>query len=307
MRLAAVADPPRDQPRPAMLGLLRELGDLKRIRSAGRDGSIATRLFGAGWAALAVGEAVQPVMARTVAAAIAAARLGDLDYAKLRDLGLDAVAATTALAAGFDAVADAIEPQLAQRLRAALGSPGASGAVPDFVALLAAQPRAGVTCPGRPRLMLEPAENHAEHCLVVAVYAALLAPDFDADPAAAFMAGMVHHLHSAAMPDSGFTGEMLLGDRLAETIAAARAPALAELPPSVAATADRLQAEIADDRTPVARSFHAADAIDRVLEIEQHLRRASVTMTDVLDTYGLVHDGPVKAFHDRILADYGLL
>jgi len=27
----------------------------------------------------------------------------------------------------------------------------------------------------------------------------------------------------------------------------------------------------------------------------------------VLDDYGLVHDGPVKAFHDRILHDAGLM
>ena len=33
---------------PGLLPLLRELGDLKRIRSAGQDGTIATRLFEAG-------------------------------------------------------------------------------------------------------------------------------------------------------------------------------------------------------------------------------------------------------------------
>jgi hypothetical protein len=36
---------------PAILPLLRELGDLKRVHSARRDGSIATRLFEAGWSA----------------------------------------------------------------------------------------------------------------------------------------------------------------------------------------------------------------------------------------------------------------
>ena len=46
--------------------------------------------------------------------------------------------------------------------------------------------------------------------------------------------------------------------------------------------------------------------LDRVLEIEQHLRAARLTMEVVLGEYELVHDGPVKAFHDRILADVGL-
>jgi hypothetical protein len=43
-----------------------------------------------------------------------------------------------------------------------------------------------------------------------------------------------------------------------------------------------------------------------VLEIEQHLKRGAVTMDTVLGQYGLVHDGPVKAFHDTVLAEIGL-
>ena len=40
---------------PDLLPLLRMLGDLKRIRSAGHDGSIAARLFAAAWAGVAAG------------------------------------------------------------------------------------------------------------------------------------------------------------------------------------------------------------------------------------------------------------
>ena len=46
--------------------------------------------------------------------------------------------------------------------------------------------------------------------------------------------------------------------------------------------------------------------IDRVLEIDQHLAAARVTMADVLGPMALVHDGPVKPFHDRVLAEMGL-
>lgn len=67
------------------------------------------------------------------------------------------------------------------------------------------------------------------------------------------------------------------------------------------------QAEIADDAMPTARAFHAADVIDRVIEIDHHLRAARTTMDEVLGDYGLVHDGPVKTFHDRVLRDVGLL
>ena len=286
---------------PAILPLFRELGDLKRIRSADRDGSIAERLFADGWAALSAGARASDVMERTVAAALAAARLGDLDLAKLRMLGLDD-GAVAVLECSFDEVAGDLDPALAARLRAALarGAPD-PGPVPDFVGRLARQPRAGVTAPGLPRVMLQPPENHAEHCLVVAVYAVIAAPGHGADPVPAFVASMAHHFHNAAMPDSGFSGEVLLGPALDGVIERAREMAMAELSPAVADEVRAALAPIGADREPHARAFHVGDVIDRVLEIEQHLRAATVTMDDVLGTYGLVHDGPVKGFHDDIL------
>jgi 5'-deoxynucleotidase YfbR-like HD superfamily hydrolase len=291
---------------PAILPLFRELGDLKRIRSAEREGSTAERLFRDGWAALAAGAPASDVMARTVAAALAAARLGDLDLAKLRALGLGDEAVAV-LERSFDEVSGDLDPALAARLRPALaaGAPE-PGPVPPFVDKLARQPRAGVTCPGKPRIMLQPPENHAEHCLMVAVYAVIAAPIHSADPVPVFVASMAHHLHSAAMPDSGFSGEVLLRDALDDVIAHAREEALAELDPALREEVRAALAPIAGDATPEARAFHVGDVLDRVLEIEQHLRAATVAMDDVLGDYGLVHDGPVKGFHDRILQETGL-
>ena len=292
---------------PAILPLFRELGDLKRIRSADRPGTIAERLFADGWAALAAGAKASDVMERTVAAALAAARLGDLDLSKLRELGLEDEAETV-LQRSFDEVAGDLDPALAARLRAALaqGAPE-PGPVPDFVGRLQRQPRAGVTAPGRPRIMLQPPENHAEHCLIVAVYAVIAAPGYDADPTAAFVASMAHHFHNAAMPDSGFSGEVLLGPALDAVIERARETAMAELSPALAAKVRAALAPIGGDATAEARAFHAADVLDRVLEIDQHLVAATATMGSVLGEYGLVHAGPVKTFHDRVLAEVGLL
>lgn len=294
------------EPAPAILPLFRELGDLKRIRSADREGSIAERLFADAWAALAAGEPSADVMARTVAAALAAARLGDLDLAKLRALGLGD-RAVGALKRSFDEVATDLDSDLAARLRPALaeGAPE-PGPAPGFVGKLARQPRAGVTCPGRPRIMLQPPENHAEHCLMVAVYAVVAAPIHRADPTPVFLASMAHHFHNATMPDSGFSGEILLGGELDGVIARARDEALAELAPALRDEVRAALAPIAGDATPEARAFHVGDVLDRVLEIEQHLRAATVTMGDVLGAYGLVHDGPVKGFHDRVLRETGL-
>ncbi|RPF72711.1 hypothetical protein EG799_05825 [Aurantiacibacter spongiae] len=292
---------------PALLPLLRELGDLKRIRSAGRDGTVATRLFEMAWSAWLAGEDRDTVAMRAMAQALAACRLGDLDHAKLGELGMSGDDRRTALERAVDEIAAPLPDDHAAALKTYLDAPlSPPGPLPDAIAALRHQPRAGVTGPGRPRIMLQPEENHAEHSFLVALYASLLAPFYGAPPARSFWHGMVHHLHSAAMPDAGYTGEVLLGDRLGSVIDRARELALAQLPDKPAAVSREHLLEIADDTTPAARAFHAGDVIDRVVEIEQHLKRGAVTMDVVLGDYGLVHDGPVKPFHDRVLAETGL-
>jgi 5'-deoxynucleotidase YfbR-like HD superfamily hydrolase len=295
---------------PGLVPLLRELGDLKRIRSAAAPGSIAERRFTAAWAALVAGADTGAVMEATVAACLAAARLGDLDGPRLRALGLSHDESVAVLE---DALADIAPPvraaggdALLERLRPALGRELPRGDPPPFVAALARQPRAGVTCPGKPRIVLEPPENHAEHCLVVAVYGVILSPAYGADPEAVFLAGLAHHLHNAAMPDSGFTGEMLLKGHLEPVMARATAAALAELPAALRARVERARAVLPDAETPEGRAFHAADVADRVLQIAQHLTAAGLTMDVVLGEMELVHDGPVKPFHDRVLAELRL-
>ncbi|MGB3723978.1 MAG: hypothetical protein WA979_14325 [Pacificimonas sp.] len=238
-----------------------------------------------------------------------AARLGGIDLAFLEanlPAGEKPETIITRAIAEIEAPFDAV---LIADLKASLGAgrPESTTAVPDFVARLAAQPRAGVTRPGRPRIMLQPEENHADHSLVVAVFAALLAPFYDASPAEAFFAGMVHHLHSADMPDSGYTGEVLLGDALDRVIENARRAALQELAEPLRSRAVEVQAMIADHVAPAAKAFHAADVIDRVLEIRFHLQSAALTMDRILKEYELVHEGPVKTFHDQVLAEVGLL
>lgn len=289
----------------AMRELLVELGDLKRVRSAGRAGSIAERLFAQGWAALTGGAAPETVAFDITAKALAAARLCDLDTAFLAAAGLDEAQAADILVAGLDAVSGPVEADLRDRLRACLREPAAlsSGPVPAFVGALAQQPRAGVTCPGKPRILLEPPENHAEHCLVVAVYGVLLSPFYRADPTTVFLAAMAHHFHNAAMPDAGFTGEMLLGDHLWPIVGRCSEWALDELEPPLRETVRAARLVLPDDATAEGRAFHAADSIDRVLQIAQHLRAATLTMDTVLGEMELVHAGPVKAFQDRVLTD----
>ncbi len=295
----------------ALRDLLIEMNDLKRVRSAGRAGSIAERLFCRGWASLTGGRAPEDVALDITAMALAATRLGDLDAAFLAAAGLSEQEASAVLQSGFDAVSAALDADLRGRLRTRLAphEAGRPGAVPGFVAALAEQPRAGVTCPGRARILLEPPENHAEHCLMVAVYGVCLSPFYRADPAVVFLAAMAHHLHNAAMPDAGFTGEVLLANHLGPIVAVSAGWALGELDEAgdLRDAVERARAVLPDDSTAEGRAFHAADCIDRVLQISQHLRGASTTMTAVLDEWELVHAGPVKGFHDRVLRDMQIL
>jgi hypothetical protein len=285
--------------------LLVEMNDLKRVRSAGRTGSIAERLFAQGWSLLTGGTPIDDVALDITATVLAATRLCDLDAAFLTAAGLSEEAASAVLVAGFDAVTGELDPDLRARLRDRLAPrpPGRPGPVPAFVGALAQQPRAGVTCPGRARILLEPPENHAEHCLIVAVYGVCLSPFYRADPGTVFLAAMAHHFHNAAMPDAGFTGEMLLGGHLGPIMAKTTAWALDELDQPLRGQVERARAVLPDDATAEGRAFHAADCIDRVLQIAQHLRGASTTMGAVLDEWELVHAGPVKPFHDTVLRD----
>jgi hypothetical protein len=288
-----------------LLALLQELGDLKRVRSAARPGSIAERLFADGWTRLLAGVPAEDAMRGNVAAALTATRLGDIDAAALRTLDLAEHAIARTLGHALAEITAALDPALAAGLEGPRRDPPAQP-LPAFVARLAAQPRAGVTCPGRPRLLFEPPENHAEHSAMVAVYGVLLAPVFGADPSTVWLAGLAHHLHNADLPDAGYTGEMLLEPHLAALMERATARSLAQLPTALAATVETARRILPDAETPEGRAFHAADALDRVWQIDQHLRAGRTLLETILTDMALVHEGPVKTFQDHVLRAAGL-
>jgi 5'-deoxynucleotidase YfbR-like HD superfamily hydrolase len=305
----------------AVPGPFREVGDLKRVRVAHADGSVAERAFVRAWVALVGGADPADVAAQECAAALAGARLAGIDAAVLRSCGLSDADAGDVLRRAVDEVAGGLHPATAERVRAALpalvrsaeggtapaGSedPG-SVAAPGFVAALRRQPRAGATAPGRPRLIVEPPENHAEHCWAVAVYGALLADDVGADPADAFLLGLAHHLHNAVLPDAGFAGEMLLGAHLEPIFDRLTERELVTLPGALAQRIRALLACRADAATPVGRAFHAADVLDRVLQCHHHARAAGFTADQALVDLELVHAGPVADYHHAVLAAAGL-
>ena len=290
----------------ALRPLLTEVGDAKRVRVAAAPGSLAEQAFARAWGRLVAGEDAAAVALSETAAAVARARLAGIDGAVLRAAGLADGEALGVLRRGFDEVAGPLDDGLRARLRDALSTAVPAPQPPALAGLLNRQPRAGATAPGRARVVVEPPESHGDHCLTVAVYGVLVAPVFGADPVAPFLVGLAHHLHNVALPDAGFAGEVLLGSALDRVVTTLEERELAALPGPLA---ERLRTVLrlrADAGAPESQAFHAADVLDRVLQVHHHARAAAFTAAQALDDLELVHAGPVQAFHLDVLAAAGL-
>ena len=293
-------------PLAALTPLAVEIGDLKRVRDASSPESLASRLFRRAWAALVAGAAPDRVALCTTADALAACRLGGISRAVLHECGMEGAEGLAVLARSFDEVAAPIGPALRPHLRDHLGQDLPWAEAPAFVDRLVHQPRAGATCPGKPRIVLEPPEGHGDHCLTVAVLGCILSAHYGCDPATPFVAGLAHHLHNAVLPDSGFAGEMLLGDHLEPVMQRLFARELAQLAPGPRGPVQAALATIRDADTPHGRAFHAADVIDRVLQMRHYDRVAAFTVSQALEDMDLVHAGPVQSFHYGVMQDAGL-
>lgn len=291
----------------ALAPLLREVGDAKRVRVASAPGSLAEQAFSRAWARLVEGEDPEPVALSETAAAVARARLGGVDAEVLRAAGLSGREAAAVLRRAFAEVSGVLHVEVRERLCEALPLVRRPVAPPPLLAgVLNRQPRAGATCPGLPRILVEPPESHGDHCLTVAVYGVLIAPLVGADPVVPFLIGLAHHLHNAFLPDAGFAGEVLLGEHLTRVMNTLEERELTALPVDLA---DRLRDVLvlrADAVAPASQAFHAADVLDRVLQVHHHARAAGFTATQALDDLELVHAGPVQAFHTGVLAAAGL-
>lgn len=317
--MTAVAPAVPDVRLAAVPGVFREVGDLKRVRVAHATGSVAQRSFVRSWAALVAGADPGRVARTECGAALAGARLAGVDAAVLLNAGLVPGDVVEVLGRAVDEVAGALHRAVVARVHAelpdlvadaaegrALGPRPGSPSLPGFVAALCRQPRAGATAPGKPRLVIEPPEDHGEHSWAVAVYGALLADDLGADPGEVFLLGLAHHLHNASLPDAGFAGETLLGEHLDAVVHRLTERELATLPVVLAARVRVLLECRADADTPVGRAFHAADVLDRVLQMHHHARAAGFTVEQALVDLELVHAGPVTDYHDAVLAAAGL-
>ena len=267
------------------------LGEIKRVRAAHLPGTMAEALFARAWSALAGGSPAADVAADVTGRALVARTLGAMDAEVLADMGLEPAQIAAATAAG-----GSVSPRALT-----------FASLPLFVDRLCRQPRAGATAPGQPRTILEPAESHGDHCLIVAVLGVLIARQIGADQTRVFLAGLAHHLHNARMPDSGYAGEVLLGDALGPTVARLTSVEIATLTPGLAGWVRDALRLVGDGVSRDGQAFNAADAIDRVQQVHYHARAAAFSARTALVDLDLVHEGPLQAFQKALLRDAGLM
>ena len=296
----------------ALRPLLVQLNNTKRMRSADEpQRSMAARSFARSWRDLAAGIDVETVAWREAAAAVSTVVLGAIDAASLCRAGLSEDKAHSILCSALVGAGDALTPAVLQRLTAAVpalinAASRTAESVPSFVQRLQDQPRAGATSPTADRLMLEPAESHADHSLAVAVAAVLIAGQTGTNVAAPFLAGLAHHLHNATLPDGGFAAEELLGPHWPALVEEARAQALRQLPLQLADQVRQAWTLVDRADDDASRAFQTADVLDRVIEAGHFEQVSRYRLADALGTRGLVHAGPLQSFQQRVLALAGL-
>lgn len=293
-----------------LLPLLRELNDLKRLYAAnlGRY-SLATQCFRGACTRLSNGKPLEA--AEWTTTLLAAARLGAISPEVLTTAGASQVELTAVLDRSIDAhqcLPTSIKNQLKMHTDNLDGRLEGNFYYRQghWTEQLCDSPRAGATCPGKPRIALEPAEMHSDHCLMVAAYGFLIADIFGASQEDAWLIGLCHHFHNAYLPDAGFAGEVLLGDSLDRIIRKFREQALYDVHSSYRPRIEALLGEIGGDATPLAQTFHAADTIDRILQMENYERAAQFHVSEALNDLHIVHEGPVQAFQKEVLESIGL-
>ena len=293
--------------------LLRQMNGLKRVRHADSGGaSLVDEMFGRSWQRLLAGENAADVAGAETAGLVAAVRLAALGGRAMTHHGVAAGAAAEVLRAAIaEAAGDGLDPKDAAALEAAVevAPPHVAwDTLPAFVSRLAAQPRAGATHPTHPRLFLEPAESHGDHCGTVATYGVLLAPHFGADAGTALLVGLAHHLFNSSLPDVGFAGDRLLARfGLAEKVtAAAFEKAYAQIDEPLRGEVRAALAHTKRTDTPEARTFHAADVIDRTLEMAWHAESADFDLKAAMHDMNIVHEAPEQALQRRVLESAGI-
>lgn len=291
------------------LELLRELNDVKRLYDFNFGcNSFTSKIFHGATKALSTNNSLKEGV--WTALVVCAARLGAITPSVLLDVGINR-----------DSMVEIFKNSI--RLHRSLPSPllnslldactnvertfiKSNEPILEWVERLTHTPRAGATCPGKPRIVLEPPEMHSDHCVMVATYGYILADAFGANRQDVWLIGLCHHLHNAFLPDAGFTGEKLLGDHLANIIDQQRVRVLNTFSPFYKEKVLYLFDEVNNIESALFKAFTAADTIDRIIQMEYYERSARFKTIDALSDFNLVHEGAAQDFQHVLLDSIGI-
>lgn len=287
----------------ALVPLFREIGNLKRIRAANLENSFAAKLFESAWRQIIGGVNVRTTAVSTARDALVGANLGAISAEVLRSADLKQIGIETILRRAFDSVAAPVDAALRAEMRKLINGKSNSDEAenPHFVELLVRQPRSGATKVGAPKMIFDQPENHAEHSIIVGVYAVLLAPVYAAEIETVFFAALAHHFHNAYLPDSGFAGEESLKEFLPCVFDSFRRKCISEIPEKLHEKIWSALKIIETADAPEARAFHAADVLDRVLQMRHHAEANEFTLKYAMEEAELVHAGAIQEFHHGVL------
>ncbi|UOM35179.1 hypothetical protein [Acuticoccus sp. I52.16.1] len=290
---------------PSVAPALAEIAALKRVPGlADAHRSLADEGFRRAWTALLDGEAPETVALAEVAFAAVQIAIAPVDASQLRFAGVEPEDRRTVYAnAAARMMGDLPEP-VADRLAEIVEGTAPTGEGPQFVELLATQPRAGALREGAARLIMPPEEMQSEHGWCVGVIGGLLQRQRGEPAAGAFLLGLAHHLGDAYTMTSATD---LSAAQLQQARARSERRALEQCAGDLAEALEAGLAAREDVAAPSVGAFVAADLIDRVLQQRHYANLAGFSLSDAMDAREFAAHGPLYDFQLDVLRRFRLI
>jgi len=302
-----------------LLGTLQRVGELKRLPGTSGSSSLAESLFVKVAGRIIASESdeqISEIFGRLVLEALASSVLGHWQPAFVSMLSLRQRRSIfdRAVLYALEACTDPIRRYLEQRLSGHQLPLADNPLVADvastrWVARLCEIRRAGYSCLKRPKCIPFPWESQADHSLICAVYAALIACDRSSELVQPCLMALFHHLPMALAPDVDHEMEHLLGaDEKHNLEQIALGVIFADFPDAARTRiANAIQAYKGEGMNFARSLALEADILDRAMQISYYERMSALTLRTGVDEYELLTPGPLRDFQARILKDYGLI
>jgi 5'-deoxynucleotidase YfbR-like HD superfamily hydrolase len=299
------------------LPLLQRIGELKRLASLQPGKSIAQNLFLSFGLRILAGspESWPSIIDRMVVQALMQSIGGAWDPTLIRKLGMER---WREIAAVFLAEALGSSPStmrdyyLAQIEPFEVDEPltnDRDGRAAERLRMVCNIPRAGYSARGKAKCSPYPRETQGEHCLVVAVYAALLCRLRQMNLTSPVLMALFHHLSGPMLPNFDHEAESLLSTEIRGAIdRTAMEIALEDLDAPIHLELAHVFHQFSGSADgPEIRIFQEADILDRALQVDYYRRMAMINPSYAVSEYELLNHGRWYDFQHDLLRRYRLI